>query len=164
MKRKGLFGLVCVLVLLAVVLAGCKKDTVLRIKVYADSAAEAPMEEIMEQYRSGHKNVVFETTYDTSENLYNRIVDYRETCDFYLTDDPAKLDLLDVRRSLVSGTVRTLMQKESGGTTTVYAAAKMENRNMDIEQSEAVGDFLEYLTGDAAQEIFRKYGFDSVEA
>lgn len=159
MKRR-VIGLLLTGILLACLLAGCRKSNILHIQVMADTEAGAVMDELIGKYKEKHKNVVMDAVYDSSKSLFERIKDAGEECDVFLTDSPADMDILAVKRFLIDGTRRNLVMKDQEDLTVVYLVAKIVNRDTDIEQSEAVSDFIEYLTTAEAMEIFEQYGFE----
>ena len=158
MKKACIFLLAAVL-LAAGILSGCKKKNILFIRVMADTEVSAAMEALMEEYQAAHKNVQMEAVYDESRTLFERIKDLGEECDVFLTDSQDDMDILSVKRLLIDGTRKNLLTQDTEEGRQVYLVAKVENRDTDIEQSEAVSDFIEYLTTDGAMEIFAQYGF-----
>ncbi len=159
MKRKIPVFLL-LLMMMTAVFGGCRKGNTLYIKVLADAELRAPMEEVTEQYLLKRKNVRLSVEYDRSESLFERIKDFGEECDVLLTDSPDDLDILSVKRLLVEGTRKPLFVKQEKDTQIVYLVSKVENRDTDIEQSESVNDFIEYLLSDEALELFGQYGLE----
>ena len=149
------------MMLLAGLFGGCKKKTELPVIVFADRAVENALDTLAEQYQENHKNVVIKLEYDTTENLYDRIVVTGEPCDLYISEGEDKQELLRVKKLQVAGTLRTLAKKTDGGTEQTYYGAKLENRGIDIEQSEAVSDFLEYISHSDGARVFAENGFEA---